>query len=543
MAALSRSVKSLLDASCGALLIRRSVADAGRMRTRSRLFSLLVPFVLVGAASRVASADTWDPTVTAAFDISDYVTGLGQVTDFRFLPDGRMIIVEKDGASHTRLADGTLVDAGSFPVNTVSEQGLLGVEVDPAFATNHKLFFYYSAAASAGGTNDDRHRVVSMTLKADNTLDFTSEQILVRGLHGPANHDGGGLALGPDGMLYIGVGDTGCNSNTAPDPPYTPTNFFGTCLSNGNGKILRVALDGSIPSDNPLAGLTAVSACGTGGACGAEATNPASIPNAAPRTEIYAWGFRNPWRFWFEPTTNKLWVADVGEISYEEIDIVEKGKHMGWPWREATHGWPNSKCQEIVPNVGDCVDPVYECSHSATTATEDGDCQSINGGLIVDSCTWSAPFKGLYYFGDNSRGTLWTVQPTAARDGIVKGSRKQIGKLAGAVPVSIRGGPDGNLYIAALPGRIIRLAPKTPATCPPGTDAGTDAGPPSDGGTNDSGSSGGDSSTNPDGGSGGDTGSSSGCGCTVVGAQDVRVGALAFAGLAAIVVTRRRRRR
>jgi hypothetical protein len=275
---------------------------------------------------------------------------------------------------------------------------------------------------------------------------------------------------------------------------------------------------------------------------GAESTNPGSIPNAAPRTEIYAWGFRNPWRFWFDPQTGKLWLGDVGEITYEEIDIVEKGKHHGWPWREAAHGWPNSKCQEIVPNVGDCVDPIYECSHNATTATEDGDCTSINAGLIVDSCTWPAPFKGLYFYGDNTRGTMWTLQPNAARDGVVTGSRKKIGSLAGSVPVSIRIGPDNNLYIAALPGRIVQIAPKTPATCPPGSDAGQDAGPPSDGGGIDSGS-GGDGSTGGDGGTNGDTNSSSGCGCTVVGAQEMRFGGLALFGLAAFAAAGRRRRR
>jgi MYXO-CTERM domain-containing protein len=469
------------------------------------------------------------------------------------LPDGRVIIIEKDGGSHVRQTDGTLVDSGTFSVNTISEQGLLGVEVDPAFTTTNRLFFYYSADASIGGTNDDRHRVVSMTLKADSTLDFTTEKILVRGLHGPANHDGGSLAIGPDGNLYIGVGDTGCNSNTAPRPPYTPTNFFGTCLSNGNGKILRVALDGTIPSDNPLVGATAVSACGTGGACGAESTDPASIPNTAPRTDIYAWGFRNPWRSWFDPVTGNLWVGDVGEITIEEIDIVQKGKHHGWPWREGTFGWPTNKCQDIVPNAGDCVDPIYDCQHGTDGSyLPDGNCTCMNGGQIIDSCDWPAPWKGLYFFGDCANGRLWTLQPNAARDGIVAGSRKQIGQLGGAVPVSFKNGPDGGLYIAALPGRIVRLSPKSPVTCPPG-DSGIDATPPPDGGKTDSGtthdsSSGGDTSTccdsaTSDGGSGGDTGSSGGCGCTVVGAQNVYAGAFAIAGLAAVAIRRRRRRR
>lgn len=520
---------------------------------RRALFAL--PLIAgLALSSRSASADTWDPAFTAAFDITDYVTGLGDVTDFRFLPDGRMIIIEKSGPAHTRNTDGTLIDAGSFPVNTISEQGLLGVEVDPAFATTKRLFFYYSADASVGGTNDDRHRVVSMTLKDDGTLDFTTEKILLRGLHGPANHDGGSLAIGPDGKLYVGDGDTGCNSGTAPEPPYTPTNFFGTCLSNGNGKIMRINLDGSIPDDNPLVGVSSVSACGTGGACGAESTDPASIAKTAPRTDIWAWGFRNPWRSWFDPVTGNLWVGDVGEVTIEEIDIVQKGKHHGWPWREGHHGWPTSKCTEITPNVGDCVEPIYECEHGGGgTWTPDGNCTCMNGGMIIDSCNWPAPFKGLYFYGDCANGRVWTLQPNAARDGVVTGSRKQIGQIGGAVPVSFHTGPDGALYLGVLGGRVLRIFPKSPVTCP--ADAGVDATPPPDGGVKDSGTTGdgstghdgsvndsslGDASTD-DGGGNGDTGSSGGCGCTIVGDDAGYGGVGALLGLAALAMRRRRR--
>jgi glucose/arabinose dehydrogenase len=517
------------------------------MRIVPRAFARTAPLAATLAVSLCATgyasaADAWDPTVTAAFDITDYAIGLGQVTDFRWLPDGRMIIIEKGGATRTRLTDGTLVYAASFNVNTLSEQGLLGVEVDPAFATNKRLYFYYSANAAIGGTDDDRHRVVSMEMKPDNTLDYTTEKILVRGLRGPMNHDGGSLTLGPDGNLYIGVGDTGCNSNAAPTPPYTPTNFFGTCLSNGNGKILRVALDGSIPSENPLVGTSAVSACGTGAACGAESTDPASVSNTAPRTDIYAWGFRNPWRTWFDPLTGNLWVGDVGEVTIEEIDIVEKGKHYGWPWREGAFGWPNGKCQEIVPNVGDCVDPIYSCQHGTDGAyLPDGDCTCIAGGLIIDSCNWPSPWRGLYYFGDCANGRIWSLQPTPARDGIVKGSRKQLGQLDGSVAVTFRGGPDGALYIAALPGRIIRLAPKSTATCPP-ADSGVDATPPADAGPKPDGSLLTDSSTNDDGGTSGDTGGSGGCGCSMAGAEDAFACALAIAAVASAALIRRRRR-
>jgi glucose/arabinose dehydrogenase len=304
---------------------------------------------------------------------------------------------------------------------------------------------------------------VSVVLKSDNTLDMTTETILVRGLRGPANHDGGGLGIGNDGKLYIGVGDTGCNSGAAPGG--TITNYFGTCLTNGNGKILRVNVDGTIPTDNPLVGVSAVTACGS--SCG---TNISTTGTAAPRTDIWAWGFRNPWRFSFDPVTGNLWVGDVGEVTYEEISIVSKGRHMGWPWREGAAGYPQTKCTEINPNTGNCVDPVYYCRHGGASGGIDGGCTSITGGVIVDSCTWPTAFRGLYYFADNATNSIWTLQPNTARDGIVAGSRRDFGSVSNS-PVSMRTGPDGALYVASLGGgRIARFAPKTPLTC--GTDAG-----------------------------------------------------------------------
>ena len=533
------------------------------LRHHRLLASLAVASSLVGA-SRLASADTLDPGPAAEFKIEDYVTGLGQTTDFAFLPDGRTIVTEKDGTVRVRKPDGSVVDAGIFPVNTTSEQGLLSVVVHPDFATNHRLFFYYSAASSAGGTNLDRHRVVSVVLKDDDTIDMSTETILLRGLRGPANHDGGGMAIGPDGKLYVGDGDSGCNSNTPPEPPYAPTNYFGTCLTNGNGKIMRINLDGSIPDDNPLVGVAAVTACGS--SCG---NDIAGTGTAAPRTDLWAWGFRNPWRFWFDPVTGKQWVGDVGEITYEEVTIVEKGRHHGWPWREGAHGWPTSKCKDVQPDTGDCVEPVYDCSHDPTTASQDGDCKSITGGLIVDSCSWPAAFRGLYFFADNVHATLWTLQPTAARDGIVAKSRKNFGKLDGSIPVAMHLGPDGNLYVAALPGRVVRISPKAPIDCVvpdaggdvgpvvdtgpkpdtgprPDTGAGDGAGRPDTAGGDASFDAGGnDGSVPDDGGPSADTGSSGGCGCALPGqggSDDPRATIVLASALAALVVGVRRRR-
>jgi glucose/arabinose dehydrogenase len=451
---------------------------------RSLVVAAVVGCVFLGRAWADSLSATGSPSPADTFDLdSSFVTGVDQLTDFRWLDDGRMVILTKTGTAYVRPAGGgSLVTAGTFSVDTGSEKGLLGVAVDPQFAVNQRLYFYYSADGSAPepGSDANRHRVVMRTLSSENHLG--PETLLLDDLRGPANHDGGALDIGPDGYLYIGVGDTGNNSNMVPEPPYTPTNFYPTCLADdptqhgaGNGKILRIALDGTIPATNPLVGATNVTRCGSGPG------TPISQGNlGAPRTEIYAWGFRNPFRLWVDPSTGKVWVGDVGEISYEEVDIVAPGRHHGWPWREGAHGWPTTKCHDVRIGTAagdapiqddDCVDPIYFCRHDDTGGLDpsaDGGCDAITGGQIVDSCDWPEPFRGRYYFADNANGSLYALTPNLARDGIV-GGRVDVGTVAPDIPVALRTGNDGSLYIGVYPnggpGRIVRMAPKAPVVC------------------------------------------------------------------------------
>ncbi len=410
----------------------------------ARSAALLPLLAACQASAPAAGSPPPPPSLIAVAE----VTGLAAPTDLAFLPDGRMVVVEKGG--EVRLWSGrALSAAGSFPVDTDSEKGLLGVVADPDFGENGRLFFYYSLATASGGTDLDRNRVVSARLRADGTLDQASETVLASGLRGPANHDGGGLVIGPDGRLYAGVGDTGCNSGRSPEPPQAPANYFATCLTNGNGKILRLALDGGAPADNPLAAVAEASACGA--ACG---DAPAGL--TAPRADLWAWGFRNPWRLAFDPRTGLLWVGDVGEGSYEEVTIARSGRHHGWPWREGAAGWPLGKCRETTPDTGDCVDPAYACRHGPAAGGVDGDCQSITGGVFLDGPAWPAPWSGLYLFADNANGRVWTLEPDAARTGVVAGSRREVARLSGN-PVSIRIGPDGLPRVVLLGGRVVRL--------------------------------------------------------------------------------------
>lgn len=409
----------------------------------------LLPALWVAALAACPRAAGRAPAPALAFQ--EIVTGLREPTDLAFLPDGRMVICEKGGAVRLRAADGSLSTAGRFPVDARSEKGLLGVVVHPAFSANRLLFFYYSRADAAGGSDLDRHRVVSIALGTDGKLDAATETVRLGGLRGPANHDGGALAIGPDGMLYVGVGDTGCNSGRPPEPARPPTNYFATCLTNGNGKILRIALDGSTPPGNPLAEVGRATACGA--RCGAA---PSGL--GAPRADIWAWGFRNPWRFAFDPRTGLLWVGDVGEVTYEEVTIARAGRHHGWPWREGARGWPPSRCRETVPDAGDCVDPAYFCRHGDAAGGIDGECQSITGGAFLEGPAWPVEWRGLYLFSDNANGRVWTLSPDASRTGVVPGSRREVGRIAGS-PVSMRAGPDGLIYVAVLSGSIVRIGP------------------------------------------------------------------------------------
>jgi MYXO-CTERM domain-containing protein len=389
--------------------------------------------------------------------------------------------------------------------------------VDPDFASNGRLIFYYSAA---GGTDENRHRVASYVLGANGQLDMGTERVLVTNLRGPANHDGGAMAIGPDGKLYVGVGDTGCNSNQQPETQYTPTNFFATCLTNGNGKVLRVNLDGTIPPDNPLSNVSQVSACGD--SCRADP----GTTTAPPRTDVWVWGFRNPWRFWFDPQTGNLWLGDVGEISYEEINVIPPnggGRHYGWPWREGAQGHPASACRDITPDVGDCVDPAYYCKHGGRQANVDSGCDSITGGVIIDSCEWPAAFRGRYYFSDNSNRNIYSVETTANRGGVVGGSRQNFATASGQ-PVHIAIGPDGALYWSVIAGAdssyVTRAGPRNPEQCAT-PDGGTGSGGGGAGGSDGSAGAGGSTTGAGGGGVGGAGVGGSGVGGSGVGGSGV----------------------
>jgi len=486
------------------------VADL-RTRTRAltRSFGLLTLALLTHChTARAGLVPPFDQTLV---EDPAYVSDASNATDIAFHPDGRAVITAKTGQITIRLPTGELtVITGTFPnLDTGSEKGLLGVVADPNVATNDTFYFYAS-----NGPTEDRHRVYKVVLNDDNTVTPDLDTPIVGasrnlgpGLEGPANHDGGGLFI-YKGQLYVGVGDTGANAEP-------PTNKYSSCLNKGNGKVLRVNLDGSVPSDNPLASETMVTSCTSTGS---------DWGMAAPDRRIFAWGLRNPWRIWIDPMTNLLWVGDVGESEREEISIGGSGHHFGYPFIEGNLDQSMSgdslrlgkMCDQGFTPSRPCTAPVHD--YPRTTG------RSVTGGLIPSGCGWSNAFggKAYYLFADYADNWMHALEVRPDHKGVVTPTASDFAQVSGG-PASIRQGLDGALYVVSYAsGTVSRIAPKelTGPDC---------------GGSGAAGSSGTASPSDGD-------GDSAGCGCRT--AHDDRVQALLAAlGLGAMALGYARRRR
>lgn len=385
------------------------------MRERRRATARVVARTVALAAALLAAL----PVPVAALTTRDGVTatvvveGLSAPTAAAFLPDGRLVILEKGGDVRLWTPDGGLraEPMGSFPVCTASEMGLLGVAVDPDFAVNRRLFFYLTnppggdpTRCGEGSEAGRRNRVVRATLNEDGL--GVAETLLDDLRTDGGNHDGGGLVIGPDGFLYVGVGDTGRGDFGAPG---ASTNPYARDRQAPEGKILRLTRDGAAAPGNPFAG--------EGGAA----------------ELVYALGLRNPFRFTIDAETGLLWVADVGQNTFEEIDVVRAGDDLGWPRCEGRE--PTSQCP------GGTVPPVFVYAHGSDDA-------SVTGGPFWD---------GEYVFGDFVLGRVWTAPLDAARTGFAAEPEVLARDVGG--PVDFIVGPDGALWMVAFQrGEIVRLA-------------------------------------------------------------------------------------
>jgi glucose/arabinose dehydrogenase len=338
--------------------------------TRQQIASLLAALFLLAAAVISLHASE---AITAAPSVSlqPFVSGLVNPVDLQSAKDGsgRLFAVEQRGK--IRVITGGRVLTTSF-LNVVSivesggEKGLLGLAFHPSYKTNGRFFVNYTRRINGQLKTFIVEYHVSKS--NPNIADVTSRKIILTVNQPFDNHNGGQLAFGADGYLYIGLGDGG----SAGDPLNNAQNRA-TLL----GKILRININSAspyaIPPDNPFVG------------------------QSGRRGEIWAYGFRNPWRFSFDLSTKRLFVADVGQDNWEEVDVVTKGANYGWRIMEGNHCYPpGSSC-----NPSGLTLPIHDYSHSLG--------ESIIGGYVYRGSKISG-LAGQYVFGDFIGGQIWRLQ-------------------------------------------------------------------------------------------------------------------------------------
>ena len=409
---------------------------AGRVSRRSLVALTVAPALpgLVGAGAVLSPAMAQDatPPGTAApqdgwdlagygIDFEEVATGLSNPLWITSPPDDpRLFVLEQTGAVRI-IQDGALLpdpflDIGDRITTEGSEQGLLGLAFHPDYATNGAFYVYY--------TDTDGTVVVSRFSATDdpNVADPTSEVTQLTQEEPYPNHNGGAILFGPDGYLYLGLGDGG----SAGDPQGN-----GQDLGTWLGKLLRIdpdpaAADGdeqyAVPADNPF------------------------VDTAGALPEIWAYGLRNPWRVSFDTATGDLWVADVGQNEWEEVNHVAAdstgGENYGWSIREGAHCFEAETC-----DTAGLTDPVAEYDHSQGV--------SVTGGYVYHG-TAIPDLDGTYLYADFGTGLLWGAQP--ADDGTYAVSTP----IETGFNVSSFGqGSDGEVYMALFGrdgGSIVRLA-------------------------------------------------------------------------------------
>ncbi|MES2683109.1 MAG: PQQ-dependent sugar dehydrogenase [Pseudomonadota bacterium] len=291
------------------------------------------------------------------------------------------------------------------------EQGLLGVAFAPDFASNRVVYAYYSKN-TAPDVNAGNATVERFTVSADGLTANRSGTVFFSEPDPFNNHNGGSLLFGPDGMLYLALGDGGSGG----DPQNNGQNL-GSVL----GKVLRFRPDGSIPADNPFVG--------TSGA----------------RGEVWAYGLRNPYRASFDRGTGQLWLGDVGQNEYEEIDVVTKGGNYGWRLREGMHDFNTTDARATVP----LIEPIFEYSH-------DLGC-SITGGVVYRGGA-IPQLAGQYLYSDFCSGTVWALQHESGQRAL---ANVELGSVPN--PSGFTEDLSGEVYITAYDGFVYRVEPNTAA--------------------------------------------------------------------------------
>jgi glucose/arabinose dehydrogenase len=355
-------------------------------RARRSVSSLIFTSFLVFLVAWQARA----ATVPAGFTDTLVAGNLSNATAMAIAPDGRIFVCLQEGTLRV-VKNGALLPTPflSVTVNASGERGLLGVAFDPNFNTNGFVYVYYTATTPA------LHNRVSRFTASGDVAVAGSETVLLDldNLSAATNHNGGAMHFGPDGKLYVAVGENATPSNSQ-------------TLSNLLGKVLRINADGSIPADNPF-------------------FNAATGKNRA----IWALGLRNPYTFNFQPGTGRMFINDVGQNAFEEINDGIGGSNYGWPTCEG------QSCGGTPP--ANYRAPLYIYGHSGAAPTG---C-AITGGAFYNPVTQQFPneYAGKYFFADFCTSFIRTIDPAspATSTGFATGA---------ASPVDLQVATDGSLY-------------------------------------------------------------------------------------------------
>ena len=368
-----------------------------------RLFAFLSVVVLM--SFNLGAVDA--ATVPSGFTDTLVVNGLSNPTAMAFAPDGRLFVCQQGGALRV-IKNGVLLSNPfvTVPVDSSGERGLLGIAFDPNFAANNFVYIYYTATTPA------IHNRISRFIASGDVAMAGSETIIMDldNLSGATNHNGGSIHFGPDDNLYVAVGENANGSNAQ-------------TLSNRLGKMLRIFADGSIPSDNPF-------------------FNQATGANRA----IWALGLRNPFTFTFQPGSGRMFINDVGENTWEEINDGFAGSNYGWPTCEGLCNPPN-------PNFRD---PLFTYPNDASTC-------AITEGAFYNPQTVQFPsnYFGNYFFADFCGGWIRKLDPLDGN--AVTGFATGI-----ASPVDLKVHMDGSLYyLARGTGSVNRITFSSADPTPP----------------------------------------------------------------------------
>lgn len=267
--------------------------------------------------------------------------------------------------------------------SSANESGLLSMAFHPNFDSNGYVYLFYQVNASGGGCCNSRLARFTSS-DAGLTINPASETVLIEFRQPFQNHYGGHVRFGADGYLYLSIGDGGSGG----DPGNRAQN-----TSNLWGSMIRINVDSgspySIPANNPFADEDDL-------LCNTEANMITKDADNENCPEIYAWGLRNPWRWSFDATTQDLWLADVGQDGWEEVDIIQRGGNYGWRIREGAHCHnPSSGC-----TTAGLIDPVAEVQHNTFS--------SITGGYMYRGANIPS-LVGRYVFGDFSSGRIYSL--------------------------------------------------------------------------------------------------------------------------------------